>query len=73
MIVTIDREGCTSCGQCWEDCPEVFEEDPDDSWSRIVKKFRSDDEGAEGEIPDTLAECARDAAESCPAEVITVD
>ncbi|MBT8508330.1 ferredoxin [Methanomicrobiaceae archaeon CYW5] len=71
--VSIDREECTGCSQCWEDCPEVFEEGPDDNLSRIVKKYRTDDDGAEGDIPDDLVECARDAADSCPVEVITVD
>ncbi|HDQ08029.1 MAG TPA: ferredoxin [Methanoculleus sp.] len=71
--VHIDREECTGCAQCREACPEVFEEGPDDNLSRIVKKYRTDDEGAQGDVPDDLADCARDAADGCPVEIITLD
>lgn len=35
MEVTIDRDECISCGACYEDCPEFFEENPDDDWSQV--------------------------------------
>ena len=39
--VVIDREGCISCGTCWEDCPDFFEENQDDNLSQIVEKYRT--------------------------------
>ena len=41
MKISIDREGCISCGNCWTICPEVFEENPDDNKSEVVPKYRS--------------------------------
>ncbi|HBH49528.1 MAG TPA: 4Fe-4S ferredoxin [Bacteroidales bacterium] len=51
------EEGCTSCALCSDDCPEVFEM-PDEA---IVK------EGADFAAHE---DCIKEAAESCPAEVI---
>jgi ferredoxin len=69
--VVIDREGCISCGACWESCAEFFEENPDDNFSQVVEKFRSDGFG-EGEAPDDLTDCVIKASENCPAEVIHI-
>lgn len=68
--VTMDRENCISCGNCWTTCPEFFEESPDDGQSHIVVKYRVADNEAEGEAPEELEDCVRGAAEGCPAEVI---
>lgn len=51
------EEGCTSCAMCEDLCPDVFEM-PDEA---VVK------EGADFEAND---DCIREAAESCPVEVI---
>lgn len=72
MKVTIDREECTSCALCWDACPEVFEENEDDGFSQIVEKFRVDGKPDTGEVPDDLTDCATEAAESCPVEIIEV-
>lgn len=46
IIVTIERDECVSCGQCWASFPEFFEEDPDDGrravagWWGIAQAFR---------------------------------
>ncbi len=37
IVVTIGREGCISCGQCWGSCPQVFIEDPEDGKSSIIE------------------------------------
>ena len=73
MMVKIDRSICVSCGSCWETCPGLFEEDPDDSFSRIVKEYRVHDNVAEGVISKDLEPCARDAADLCPVQIITIE
>lgn len=70
--VTINRADCTSCTTCWSTCPAVFEEDPDDGMSRIVKQFRKSGDKATGEIPPEYEACAQEAADICPVSIITV-
>jgi ferredoxin len=69
--VVIDREGCVSCGACWEGCPNFFEQNPDDNFSQIVEKYRAGGSG-EGEAPDALIDCVVAASDNCPVEVIHV-
>ncbi len=69
--VVIDRDGCISCGACWEGCPDFFEQNLDDNFSQVVEKYRGGELG-EGEAPDTLTDCVIDAADNCPVEVIHV-
>ena len=69
--ITIDREECTGCAQCWETCPDVFEENLDDTLAQIVEDYRAGDP-AEGEVPDDMTDCVQDAAEGCPVEVIHI-
>lgn len=73
MRVTIDREECTSCAACWEEYPEIFEEDESDGTARIVAELRAAGDLGTGELPAKLADTARSAAEECPAEVIHVE
>jgi ferredoxin len=70
--VTIDRDGCISCANCWTVCPDVFEENPEDAKSRLVERYRAGAELREGDTPDELADCARQAADECPVAVIEV-
>jgi ferredoxin len=69
--VTIDRDGCISCANCWTVCPDVFEENPDDAKSQVVERYRGGEPG-EGDAPEDLAACVRQAADECPVVVITV-
>ena len=71
--VTIDREGCISCGACWSTCPEVFEQNADDAKNQIVNQFQVGGNIAEGSIEKNLEECARQAADGCPVQVISVE
>lgn len=70
--VHVDRDECISCAVCWSTCEEVFEENPDDGLTQIAKPYRVDDDLSEGTIPASLEECAREAAEDCPVDVIHV-
>jgi ferredoxin len=70
--VVIDRMICVSCGSCWEACPGLFEQDPDDSFSRIIEKYRIKGNIAEGTPTDDLAACAQEAADLCPVQIISI-
>jgi ferredoxin len=58
--VTVDKDKCIACGNCYDVCPDVFEGD-DEGRSQVKK-------GAKLELP-----CVKEAAESCPVEAITVE
>lgn len=70
--IRIDRDECISCGACWSTCPEVFEENDDDGLCQVVQEYQVDGDPAEGEIPEDLEDCAADAADSCPVEIIHI-
>ncbi|OPY36607.1 MAG: Ferredoxin [Methanoregula sp. PtaU1.Bin051] len=73
MKVTIDRGTCVSCGSCWDSCPGFFEQNPDDTFSQVIEKFRLDGKMGEGQPPADLEPCAQDAADLCPVQIITID
>ncbi len=68
MKIVIDREGCIECGLCSNTCPEVFELKEGEKAS-IVEKHRKGD-AANGEVDGDLSACAKEAADSCPVQVI---
>jgi ferredoxin len=70
--VVIDRMTCVSCASCWEACPGLFEQDPDDSFSRIIEKYRINGNIAEGTPTDDLFSCAQEAADLCPVQIISI-
>lgn len=51
------EEGCISCGLCESICPDVFEM-PDEAHVIVGSDFEANED------------CIRDAAESCPVEII---
>jgi ferredoxin len=73
MKVSIDRQDCTSCGTCWDTCPAFFEENPDDSFSQVMEKFRLNGDIGQGMSPQDLEACVTEAADLCPAQIITVE
>ncbi|HVP93635.1 MAG TPA: ferredoxin [Methanoregulaceae archaeon] len=73
VSVTIEREMCVSCGSCYETCPDFFEENPEDSFSQVIEKFRKGDNISEGEVPPDQEACVRDAADLCPVSIIHVE
>jgi ferredoxin len=73
MKIVLNRENCSICGTCWETCPEIFEQNPDDSFSQVVEKYRLNGNKAEGRLPAELEDCATEAAELCCADVIRIE
>jgi ferredoxin len=71
--VTIDREACTSCGLCWSECPDFFEENANDTKSQVVEAYRISGEPAMGLAPPTLLSAVQEAADGCPVSAITVE
>jgi ferredoxin len=51
----------------------LFEQDPSDSFSRILEKYRINGNIAEGTPTDELAACAREAADLCPVQIISIE
>jgi ferredoxin len=70
--VTIDREQCISCGNCFDNYPEFFEQNPDDEFSQVVEQYRVQGRLDEGGVPDELGDKVRSAADECPVEIIHV-
>jgi ferredoxin len=73
MKVTIERNTCVSCGSCWDTCPNFFEQNPDDSFSEIIKEFRIGDDIAAGTPQADDEACVRDAADLCPVTIIKIE
>lgn len=73
MKVKIERKECTSCGSCWDTCPELFEENSDDHFSQITEIYRINGDISEGSPSPDLEECARDASDTCPVDIIEIN
>ena len=71
--IIINRDECISCGACWSSCSDVYEQNAEDTKSQLVAKFQIGGTIAEGKVEDNLAECARQGAEVCPVQIISVE
>lgn len=67
------RENCISDMVCVSICPDVFEMNPDDNKSQITPAYRQGGNIAVGIIPEDLYQCAADAANACPVQIIHVE
>lgn len=72
LKVSIDREGCINCRNCWNTCPEFFEPNPKDTYSQIISKYRIENNPGEGEAPARLGEKVKKAADLCPVRIIHI-
>ncbi len=54
--VFVDQDECTSCGQCADNLPEVFEMD-DDDLAFVLDKDAGDEEAIQEEIDQCPGEC----------------
>ncbi|MEN6396088.1 MAG: ferredoxin [Methanoregula sp.] len=73
MKVTIDRMQCVSCGSCWDACPALFVQNEEDTFSDIVSEFRDNGDPASSiALPDSVVDCAREAADLCPVQIIAL-
>lgn len=72
MNVIIDRSACVSCGACWNTCPELFDQNPCDLFSQVVEEYQFNGDRAEGVVPDALLQCAWEAADLCPVQIIQI-
>jgi len=71
MKVSIDRDGCISCGNCEAVCPQVFKLQVEgDGKAGIVEAYRKGDLG-KGEVGEDLRTCVETARDSCPVQVIS--
>jgi ferredoxin len=61
MRAIVDPELCTGCELCVSTCPDIFEMDGD------IAKTKVDI------ITDAAVDCARQAAEDCPATAIKIE
>ncbi|GAB6281226.1 MAG: ferredoxin [Thermovirga sp.] len=59
MSVNVNRDDCIGCGVCAQICPDVFELDEDAGKVKVIR-------------PDG-AECAQEAADSCPVGCISIE
>ena len=60
MTAKVDPDTCTGCELCTDMCPEVFK------MNRDVAVAYTDP------VPDAVEDSAKEAAESCPVEAISI-
>lgn len=61
MFTEVDKDECIGCGACPEFCPEVFKMEDDGKAVAYTNP-----------VPSKLEESAKEAAEGCPVDAITV-
>lgn len=73
--VIVDREKCVACGAAPAICPEVFVMGSDIYKARVVDKYSKhlDEKTSIGEIPDSLYNCVKEAADNCPVNAIKIE
>lgn len=61
MRAKIDEDLCTACELCVDTCPDVFEMGDDFAVVKVDP------------VPAEYEDCAREAADDCPAEAIIIE
>jgi ferredoxin len=69
--IEIERDGCIACGTCYSIDPSHFE--PDDEGKSTVIGGETDTNASSGVFEDEEIENAREAEDSCPSSVITLN
>jgi len=71
MKIIIKRPKCIGCGSCVAVCPKFFDLASDDDGLVNLKGGRQNGDNFELEVAE--ADCAKDAVEICPVQVIRVE
>jgi len=61
MKVRVDEELCVGDGTCVDVCPEIFEMSGDVAVTKME------------EVPETIQDSCKEAADSCPVEAIIIE
>jgi len=69
--IEIERDGCIACGTCYSIDPSHFE--PDEEGKSTVIGGETDVNASSGVFEDEGIENAREAEDSCPSSVITLN
>lgn len=69
--IIIDRTECIQCGTCYDMDPTHF--DADEDYTAMVVDGETDETTSEGTFEDEEIKNAKEAAEECPVDVITVE
>jgi ferredoxin len=62
MKAHVDKDACIGCGLCPSVCPEVFEMQDDGKAAEIKES-----------VPESVADTAKEAEDSCPVNAIEVE
>ena len=73
--ITIDRNLCIACGAAPAACPQLFYLANDNGKNRVIEQYSKQitDDLSTGVVPDELYQCAKEGADVCPVQAITVE
>jgi ferredoxin len=71
MKIIIERPRCIGCGSCVAVCPKFFDLASDDDGLVNLKDGTQNGDNFELEVIDV--DCAKEAADICPVQVIKID
>ncbi|MDD5589614.1 MAG: ferredoxin [Candidatus Portnoybacteria bacterium] len=69
MKIILEREKCIGCGSCAAVCPKCFKMVEDGKSSLL----NSQKDGQGNEVGECGEDCAKEAAEVCPVQVIKIE
>ncbi|MBZ9569731.1 ferredoxin [Patescibacteria group bacterium] len=70
MKIILEREKCIGCGSCAALCPKYFEMAEDGKTKLLDSK--KNPEGGNDELEIEKNECAQEAADACPVQIIRI-